>query len=445
MPNPLVIIHGWSDNSASFKQLAIALQTRLKRAARLINLADYVSMDDEVTYDDLVTALSFAWQVNKLPNTPSSVDVIVHSTGGLIIRDWISRNFTPQTVPIKHLVMLAPANFGSALAHKGNAFYGRIIKGFNSQKLLQVGAKLLKGLELASPYSWQLAQRDRFGTKNFYGPDNILCTVLIGNTGYKGISAAANEDGSDGTVRIACANLNCAYIKADFSQDPLNPTYTLARSKGTTAFAVLDKENHSTITNKDNSAQNPDTLNYIYQALTVTDKDFPAWCKTLTDKTSQLMQQGTTKSATHGFQNTVSFVHDQFDQHIQDYFLEFYGDEENLHWLAQLFHGGIITTTHAYIGDTSFRSLYMDCTLLQQELTKDWQTLNISLTALPEFKRNGNVGYRTFTDKDIGAIAIAKTKINEIFTANRTLLLEILLRREQAETLLTIQPLSEKT
>jgi pimeloyl-ACP methyl ester carboxylesterase len=436
-PKPLVIIHGWSDHSSSFQQLAQLLQAKLEHAPQLINLADYISMDDEITYDDIVSALSHAWQKQNLPTAPSSVDVIVHSTGGLIIRDWLTRNFTPATVPIKHLVMLAPANFGSPLAHKGRAFFGRIVKGFDNDKLFEVGAKLLKGLELASPYSWQLALRDCFSKNIFYGPNNILCTVLVGNTGYTGVSAAANEDGTDGTVRMACANLNCAYLTADFSNDPLHPTYTLKNSNGQIAFAILDQENHRTITAGDNGPLNKDTLNYIIRALTISDNEFPAWCKTLEQATADVMQSNATQSSKHGFQNTVSFVHDQFNQHVKDYFLEFYNAENNSNGLADLFHRDLITTTHSYQDDTSYRSLYIDCTLLYQQ--QPLPTLTISLTALPEFNKNKNVGYRTFTDQDIGGIKIDPQQILEVFKPNRTLLVEILLKREQAEHVFTIK------
>lgn len=442
-PNPLVIIHGWSDTSASFQHLAQLLQARLHYAPHLINLGDYISMDDEITYDDLVTALSRAWLKQNLPTSPGSVDVIVHSTGGLMIRDWLSRTFSSDNVPIKHLIMLAPANFGSPLAHKGHAFYGRVVKGFKSQKLFQVGEKLLKGLELASPYSWQLAQRDRFSNDIFYDVGKILCTVLIGNTGYRGISAAANENGTDGTVRLSCANLNGAYLKADFSNDPLHPTYTLQQSNGLVAFGVLDQENHSTIIGAEGGPVNPETINYIVEALTVSDQNFSNWCHTLETTTQKLMQKSAAEASKHGFQNTVSFVRDQFNQSVKDYFLEFYDGDNHPVWLDDFFHRDLITTTHAYADNHSYRSLYIDCTLLYQKLhsEKDWPTLHVSLTALPEFNKNKNVGYRTFTDQDIGSITIDKEKLTEVFKPNRTLFMEIVLKREQADHVFEIKSL----
>ena len=122
---PIVILHGWSDMSTSFEPLAKLLRAKLNgREISIIHLADYISMEDEVRFDDIVSAMAMAWKKNDFPTSAGSVDAIVHSTGGLVIRDWLQRNYEPDDVPIKHLVMLAPAYFGSPLAHKGRSFLG---------------------------------------------------------------------------------------------------------------------------------------------------------------------------------------------------------------------------------------------------------------------------------------------------------------------------------
>ena len=177
-----------------------------------ISLADYISMEDEVRFDDIVTAMQAAWDRHGLPTETGSVDAIAHSTGALVIRDWLQRNYEPERAPIKHLLMLAPANFGSPLAHKGRSFIARVYKGFIATRpkgeAFETGTEILKGLELASPYTWGLANRDRFGPDGtMYQPGNVLCTVLVGNTGYRGISSIANEDG----FRWHSPRLDCQY------------------------------------------------------------------------------------------------------------------------------------------------------------------------------------------------------------------------------------------
>lgn len=441
MQKPLLIIHGWSDHSDSFTRLSQLVQTQLKRDIHLFNLADYLSMDDEVTFDDIVTAMSHAWHKHQLPTTPFSVDVIAHSTGGLIIRDWLCRNFTPETAPIKHFVMLAPANFGSPLAHKGQAFIGRITQGFSNEKIFQVGELLLQGLELASPYTWELALQDRFGGQDFYGPGKILCTVLTGDTGFTGISAAANENGTDGVVRVASANMNCAYLDADFSEDAAMPKYTYRESTGVTAFAIMAGENHHSIAAKEDGLRNELTLSNIIGGLTVTDEHFITWCQQLQELSTNVVQAGVGDVRTHGFQNSVFLVQNQFGEHVQDYFLEFYLPDFEKTWFAEIFHEDIISTTHTYGKDKGYRSLYIDCTILAQQMQKSWQQMCLSLTAMPELNRNGKVGYRSVNDSDIGAIKFNKADISKLFVPNRTLLTNITIRREQAEQVFDIHRL----
>jgi len=439
---PLVIIHGWSDNARSFMRLARLLQDRLKITPKIISLANYVTMDDQVTYPDLVTAMSRAWQREGLPTKPGSVDVVLHSTGALVVRNWLVDNYTPTTAPIKNMVMLAPANFGSSLAHKGRAFYGRIIKGFNSRKLFQVGAKLLLGLELASPYAWDLAFRDRFGSKVFYGPSKILCTVLIGNSGLHGISAAINEPGSDGVVRISSANLNCAHLDADFHDNPLKPTYTLKQSNGQTAFGIMDGENHDTIAAKDKGPKNPATLENIVTGLTIKDNQFSKWCNELNAANNVVIQQNINNDYKHCFQNSIVSVKDQYGFHVDDYFLEFYSEDERHNWFTELFHTDIIRSTHPYQLDKSYRDLYMNTTKLYNALDNKVDQIHISLTAMPQYQPGVNmVGYRTFTEQDIGAIQVKRNQIKKVFAQNRTLLTRITLRREQADSVFEFEKL----
>ena len=431
---PLVIIHGWSDDSSSFEKLASLLAAELGRHVHMIDLADYESMDDDVTFDDVITQMDFAWTQHNLPRGKASVDVVVHSTGGLVIRDWLTRNFKPNASPIKHLVMLAPANFGSPLAHKGYSFLGRIVKGWTSAKMFQTGRHILDGLELASPYSWNLAMADRLMTRVddcMFRKGQTLCTVLVGNKGYKGISAAANEPGSDGTVRVSTANLNCAHITADFSKNPLKPKYSLRLSKGRCAFGVMDGENHSSIAGKQDGFQNKGTLANIVRGLTVTDAQFAGWCNKLQAATDAVMEKRKSKSYTHGYQNTVFRVRDQFDSDVKDYFLEFYVEDDDTGWFSEMFHRDAIRTVHAYGNNASYRAVLVDCTVLHRKIDKKDESLKMSLTAVPEISQHGKVGYRTFADDDIGGIEITKENVAKMFKENRTVLVDVILKREQ--------------
>jgi hypothetical protein len=182
------------------------LANALNRPLDVINLADWVSLNDDVTCIDLAMAMHQAWQKLRGHAKPRSHDVLVHSTGALVVRDWMTRHYQPGTVPVKRFVQLAPANFGSPLAHKGRSVLGRIVKGGFGNRF-QTGTQLLKGLELASPYTWKLAERDLFpdgeapGRKTqWYGQNRLLASVLVGLKTYDGLAGAFAGNGSDGTA-----------------------------------------------------------------------------------------------------------------------------------------------------------------------------------------------------------------------------------------------------
>lgn len=426
---PVVIFHGWSDHAVSFVPLQKEVAARLQVSVTNISLAEWLSTDDNVTYDDLVTRMDAVWTAYGLSRTPASVDVIVHSTGSLLVRDWMSRYFpTPGTSPIKHFVMLAPANFGSPLAHKGTSFIGRVIKGWDSPKMFQVGATLLKGLELASSYTWSLAQRDLFVSSPYYGAGLILGTVIVGNAGYTGIAAAANEPGSDGTVRVSTANLNAARLSVDLT-DPAQPRMSGPQlTNGLIGFRLMDGLNHGTV----HDPTQPGVANAVIDALTIDDSGFNAYCTQLGAVNQQILTARENASDRYywGYQNTVFLVKDQFGTHVRDYFLEFFGPAADTFW-EQLFHGKVIEDVHAYSLDSGYRTLLIDTKRLRDAQAQVPNgILQFSLTASPDISNN-EVGYATFGDNDIGALSIPAAQFPLLFQPNRTVLVDVTIRRQQ--------------
>lgn len=443
----LVIIHGWSDSHRSFRRLGKKLvEHGVAPEVKHVLLGDYVSMDDEVGFSDLAKALNAAWQREKLPTAPRSVDVIVHSTGGLVIRDWMTAYTEPETTPIRRLLMLAPANFGSPLAHKGRSFVGRMVKGFKSDKIFQTGTRILKGLELGSPYSWELAQRDLFGDTTWYGPGRILCTVLVGNTGYSGISAAANANGTDGTVRVSTANLNAEFLEMDFSTDPQKPSYEWHKSNGTTAFARLNAENHSTVALKDRGPKSSSTLPLITASLTVEDDGFAAHCTELEKLSREQRIKGADDRFTHGYQNTVVHVLDDFGDDVDDYFLETFAqntaenraDNRRTRRLQEA-----VDTVHRYCDNGAYRSILYDVDLLDRATSGGSHPVFIAITAMPDIRQNKNVGYSTVGYHDIGSIRLDAKEFPAVFQPDRTLMVQLKLKRYQSEKLFAFKPLKK--
>ncbi|MFT4819420.1 MAG: triacylglycerol esterase/lipase EstA (alpha/beta hydrolase family) [Candidatus Azotimanducaceae bacterium] len=448
---PIVIIHGWSDTSESFQRLAKKIESATQRPIEEVWLGDYESMDNDIKLKDVVTRMNKVWHQAGLPTQPNSVDVIVHSTGGLVIRLWMQRFYTDKNekAPIDNLVMLAPANFGSPLAHKGRSLIGRVLKGHSSEKRFQTGTHILKNLELASPFTWELAQQDRFTETNPFNASSPLggvrCSVIVGNFGYPGIKGIANEPGSDGTVYIATANLNCARLRIDVNAESGEITPGLVdTAKGSTAFLVLDRYDHSSITG--NKGIKKKLIEPILRGLSVGHEDFAAWCSECDARTNTVMNKYKNRSnvAQHAYQNTVFRIRDDQGEDVTDYTIEFYGkfDDDTDKW-ALRFNRDISRKCHPYKDNEAYRSFMINVTRLYKEVDEIDEALQISLSAYPDFSEDGtSAGYKTFGTDEIGQITLNQASLTTFFQPNRTLLIDVVLPRYQADNVFRLKDIA---
>lgn len=214
----LVFVHGWSvSNTDTYGQMPQQLQQRAAASGLPLTLADvwlseYVSFDDKVTMGDLVRAFDHA--LRDLHLLDASVACVTHSTGGPVVREWLrAQRDKPggySTIRLTHLVMLAPANFGSALAQLGKGAIGRLKSWFSG---VEPGQRILDWLELGSAESLAL-NLDYIHSTDPAASGQYLFT-LIGDRPdralYDHLNSYTGEDGSDGVVRIAAANLNARH------------------------------------------------------------------------------------------------------------------------------------------------------------------------------------------------------------------------------------------
>lgn len=270
---PVLIMHGWSDNYESFIPLKSWFAANGYRAEEVF-LGNYESMEDHVTFDDLAVGLqvqldALVAQKRLPPLTPFSLDVVVHSTGGPVFRHWLDYHLSEicggdaARNPIRTVIMLAPANFGSRLAAQGKSALAMLFKGGVAHGF-QTGGRILEGLELGSPALWSMAHRDLFGSKSVYPIDpnrGPFVFVFSGTSTYghlKGLVAkGANEDGSDGTVRAAAASLNSILLRANFL-DPTDPrTEVVMQPNEPFAFRLVPDVDHTTLVPRDDAARHP--------------------------------------------------------------------------------------------------------------------------------------------------------------------------------------------
>ncbi len=225
----LVIIHGWSDD---YQSMFKYFDTPLKAEGFIPHYINYDSLEDAATLEDIAEGMFQKLCLKEFNGIPvddllhqsgRTLNFITHSTGALVVRQmmkqfaWYNDN-QGIAARIQSITFLAPANFGSPLAHKAPSLLGRIAKGNrNLEDFGEVGIHILESLELASPKQWELADFDLFGGGNtLYGADGIRAYVLTGGSGYGGIRSFVNEDGTDGTIVVAGANLNSRKYVLDF-------------------------------------------------------------------------------------------------------------------------------------------------------------------------------------------------------------------------------------
>src|SRR5688500_11518157 len=202
---PLVLIHGYSDLGASFEPWRRALSGRGYDVSS-IHVPSYRSLTNEITIKDIAERLDRALRIRAGLASDEPFDASVHSTGMLVIRAWLTA-YAQRRDRLKHLIGLAPATFGSPLAHKGRSWLGALFKGNRERgpDFLEAGDRMLDGLELGSRVTWDLAHTDLLGDEPFYGPTRSTPFVFVfcGTRAYSGLRGLMSEPGADGPVRWA--------------------------------------------------------------------------------------------------------------------------------------------------------------------------------------------------------------------------------------------------
>jgi hypothetical protein len=220
---PIVLIHGYSAESdkttkssilESYGSLPKALQKEFGQPVVEINLARYISLEDGVTLDDVARALDRCLTSDFPHLLQSGFHAIVHSTGALVIRNWL-RSFSPKPAPLDNLVYLAGANFGSGWAHVGKgqfAKWGRML--FKGEER---GIRILDALELGSSWTIDLHRHFLAPGQRMLDDYGVREHVIIGTQASEDWFEApiryVKEDGADGVVRVAASNVNFNYVR----------------------------------------------------------------------------------------------------------------------------------------------------------------------------------------------------------------------------------------
>lgn len=387
MSKQVLIIHGWSDTSESFAPFARFL-AKHGYQTKMLWLGDYISMADDVRVQDVAIRMGEVIDGRiALGDLDPKFDMVVHSTGGLVARAWLTTRYADGAdCPVRRLLMLAPANHGSKLAAMGKSMLGRIVKGFGHG--FHTGTSMLDDLELSSPFQWELAQRDVLlapgGNANrYYGEGRVLPFVIVGSHGYTGfLRQIANENGSDGTVRVCAANLNARGVTIDFRET--DPEKMLRPWQGRLAdeapLAVLPTRTHGSVIDPERAAPDSDEDiaetadekallgKLVLEALAC---DGIAQYRAIQQRWHEISEATAARrladpesplaESYHQYMQMNAYVVDDHGKPVPDYFLEFLSNSEQRDDPANVYlHGNVLEDVKKNSGNTALRNFYLD-------------------------------------------------------------------------------------
>jgi hypothetical protein len=218
---PIVLIHGYSAEGKhrAFEEIYQPLLKELRDTfggpkVVEIDLSKWISLSDGIALDDVSFALDRALKSPKHSHLlDSGFNVIIHSTGALVVRNWI-RLFGAKPCRIENLIHLAGASFGSGLAHIGRGKLARWIRQIFQG--LESGIHVLDELEFGASKTLDLHL-------HFFKDGQRMCedygvreVCLIGSRTTDLMRKIpiryVREDSSDGVVRTSSGNLNFDYV-----------------------------------------------------------------------------------------------------------------------------------------------------------------------------------------------------------------------------------------
>lgn len=427
-PAKLVMIHGYSDKGESFAAWKAALAKSHGYSDSDFLVCSYASLANEISIKDVAEGFDRALLLQTGLDKNEPFSAIVHSTGMLVIRSWLAADPSRYS-RLKHLIALAPATFGSPLAHKGRSWLGAVFKGNRERgpDFLETGDAILDGLELGSRFTWDLAHLDTVGDDPPFGsgPDSPYVFVFCGNKGYTGISRLANQVGTDGTVRWAGCALNSRKVVVDMSEHR-PPAQRIKIEKWLNQKIPLIPVaglNHGTIMSKPTEG----LVAQVAQALTVGSEDeFNAW---LGDHHNNKNQQELMAE----WQQVVMRVVDDRGDPIPDYNFELFSIDPKTGTEMEL---DLDLKVHVYSGDSSLRCFHLDLKKAKEAgavvSEDDNARIFMRIIASSGSERVGYVGcnHDGKWDAVLEITALLTAKGAHLFHAFTTTLLEVRLNRE---------------
>jgi pimeloyl-ACP methyl ester carboxylesterase len=421
---PVVLVHGYSDSDRGFVKWRDILTGVGAQPVYDVRVVKYESLSNEISIKDIAEGFDRALRYQAGLDKDEDFDAIVHSTGMLVIRAWMT-TYAKRRDRLKHLVAFAPATWGSPLAHKGRSWLGSIFKGDKnplSPDFFEAGNEVLSGLELGSRFTWDLAHKDLFVDDPFYGPSKKTPYVFIfcGNKPYTGIRELVNEPGTDGTVRLAGCSLNSRKVVVDLTERADGKRrVAFAEWKGVSEIPVVLIEglNHGTIM----GAPTAEMVDLVREGLEVSSENgLAAWNK----KAKAVSAEDGMKKK---WQQFVLRMVDERGDPITDYNVRIWDGEEELKAFTE--------DVHVYAFDKSLRNFHVDVTKL---VGRKFNDLRMQIVASSGTKLIGYVAFaggqstapEATIDISLDLTALVNDPKTNLFFPYTTTVIELRLDRE---------------
>lgn len=183
-----------------------------------LDLSRYISLEDGITIDDISRAMNRTLEREFPHLLEGGCNVIVHSTGALVVRNWLRRYWDEsKPCPMERVIHLAGANFGSGWAHIGRTQLAKWVRLIFQR--VERGINVLNALELGSSWTLEMHRELEAKIKSAAPENQPLEFCLIGSQRPDEFSPIpikyATEEATDGVVRVAGGNLNYSYLKLE--------------------------------------------------------------------------------------------------------------------------------------------------------------------------------------------------------------------------------------
>lgn len=434
----IIFVHGYSvTDTITYGDMPEWLAKQTGANVQNVYLGKYISFVDTVTLDDIARAFQQAISDALGSKVNDGFACITHSTGGPVVRLWMKlyHEKNLSACPLKHLVMLAPANHGSTLAQLGKGTLGRLKSMAES---VEPGVRVLDWLELGSDQSWKL-------NESWLGYDCVVAGiypfVLTGQTidraFYDHLNSYTGEEGSDGVVRVCAANMN--YSLLQLRQDGDKLIANSSRQRPRTALGVLPGLAHSgdemgiiRSVKKKNAANHPTAI-WVLRCLQVASAaDYATLCGKLDDLTKKTQKDerietvkklfGTKKYVTNRYSMLVFRFVDDRGETLTDYDLSITaGPKYSPNDLPQ----GFFVDRQRNKRNPGKLTYYLDYDVLRRGLNKEAMEGRIGFRAVarPTEDEKSLAFYRPIDFRsDEDALA-------DILHPNETLMIEIIFQR----------------